>query len=229
MTKALVVLSGGLDSTISLRWAVEEYGNENVTALSFNYGQMQKVELQYAKRSTNRLNVEHDVMKLSFFGPKLTSGCATMDEDVEMPGLLQILGEKSPVTYIPNRNMILLSIAASYAETNGMNYIVTGIRDSAPYHDTSPSFINKMNLVLDENPKVKIRIQCPFMFDTKESELLYLKALDGNLDFIKHSFSCYRPNEQGMACGKCPPCEDRLGTLKRMNETDRIPYVNGNL
>ena len=118
----VVVLSGGMDSTITMRLAVEKYGAENVSALTFFYGQKQKVEIEKAIDSTEKLGVSHKVIDASFLGEISQGFSANVDKNIAMPTIQDVLGDPCPPSYVPNRNMILLSIAAAYAETNFFNF-----------------------------------------------------------------------------------------------------------
>ena len=160
----LIILSGGLDSTIAMRIAIEKYGVNNVKAISFDYGQKQKIELQKAKESTALLGVEHKVFDLSVLN-KISQGfSANVDTQIAMPTIQDVLGDPSPKTYVPNRNMILMSLAASYAETKGIDTIIMGLQvhDQYGYHDTTQKFVDKVNNVLSENRKIKIKVVAPF-------------------------------------------------------------------
>ena len=113
----VMILSGGMDSTIAMRLAVERYGRENVSVLTFFYGQKQKREIEMAKISTNMLGVKHKVVDASFLGEIAQGFSANTDSAITMPTIKDVLGDPRPKTYVPNRNMILMSIAAAYARS----------------------------------------------------------------------------------------------------------------
>lgn len=224
MNKALVVLSGGLDSTASLRLALEQF--DEVEAISFDYKQKQRIELDLASQSCKRLNVKHKIIDISFLNDINRGFSANTDSDIEMPTIHDVLGEPQPVTYVANRNMILMSIAASYAETRKINTIICGFQsnDTYGYHDTTPVFLEKLNSVLSENRTHKITITAPFVNLSKFDELNAVLALDGNLDLFKTTITCYNPDLKGRSCGVCPSCSERLSAFKKIGVTDPIEY-----
>ena len=121
--KVVVILSGGMDSTIAMRFCVEKYGANNVYALTFDYNQKQNVEIEKAKESTKLLGVEHKILDLTVLGNLSQGFSANVDKTIDMPSIKDVLGDPTPKTYVPNRNMILMSLAAAYAETKNIEYI----------------------------------------------------------------------------------------------------------
>lgn len=224
MNKALVVLSGGLDSTTSLRLALEEY--DEVEAISFDYKQKQRIELELAAKTCERLKVKHKIIDISFLNDINKGFSANTDSSIDMPTIHDVLGEPQPVTYVANRNMILMSIAASYAETRKINTIICGFQsnDTYGYWDTTPIFVEKLNSLLDENRTHKIKIIAPFANLSKYDELKAVLELDGNLDLYKTTITCYDPDEQGRSCGTCPSCSERLSAFKKIQIEDPIEY-----
>lgn len=224
--KVVIVLSGGMDSTIAMRLAVERYGAENVYAVSFDYGQRQRAELRAAKRSTQKLGVTRRVFDLSVLGKIGQGFSANVDKTMKMPTIQDILGDPSPDTEVPNRNMILLSVVAAYAQVNKIEYIITGLQvhDEYSYWDTTQRFVDKVNDVLSENRIIKVKIIAPFSKLSKKQELLILKELDGNLDLTKHTLTCYNPL-YFKSCGICPSCSERIQNFMAIGEKDPIPYA----
>ena len=222
----VVILSGGMDSTIAMRLAVEKYGKDNVSALTFYYGQKQKREIDMAKMSTNLLGVKHKVVDASFLGDISKGFSANVDTDMEMPTIRDVLGDPRPKTYVPNRNMILMSIAAAYAETRNVDTVITGLQstDEYNYHDTTARWINKVNDLLSENRILKIKLIAPFSSLSKNQELSILKELDGNLNLTVYTLTCYNPNPQHESCGICPSCSERINGFASIGEVDKIPY-----
>lgn len=226
MKKALVVLSGGLDSTTSLRLAIEDY--EVVEAISFFYNQKQSVELTLAAETCKRLGVFHKVVDISFLGDIAKSTCTNISgSDIAMPTSAEVQGIPQPVTYVPNRNMIMLSIAASYAETKGINDIICGFQssDTYGYHDTTNSFLDKINNVLSENRTHVIKVLAPFINLSKYYEVKAVYELDGNVDLFKTTITCYNPTSDWKSCGVCPSCVERLQAFEQMGIADPIAYV----
>lgn len=224
MNKALVVLSGGLDSTAALRLSIEQF--DEVEAISFDYKQKQRIELELAAQSCERLKVKHKIIDISFLNDINKGFSANTDSDIEMPTITDVLGEPQPVTYVANRNMILMSIAASYAETRKINTIVCGFQsnDTYGYHDTTPTFVEKLNSVLSENRTHKITITAPFVSLSKYDELKAVLDLDGNLDLFKTTITCYNPDDQGRSCGTCPSCAERINAFNKIGIKDPIEY-----
>jgi 7-cyano-7-deazaguanine synthase len=223
--KVTMILSGGLDSTIAMRLAVEKYGAENVSALTFDYGQKQKIEIERAKQSTAYLGVKHTVVDASFLYNISLGFSANVDTDIAMPTIKDVLSDPRPKTYVPNRNMILLSIAAAYAETQDSDTIFCGLQatDLYSYHDTSQRFIDKLNDVLNENRIIKIKIYAPFADLNKTDELQMLKELD-DMQLLEHTLTCYNPDNNGSSCGRCPSCAERIQAFMNLRIVDPIPY-----
>lgn len=222
----VVILSGGMDSTITMRLAVEKYGKDNVSALTFYYGQKQKKEIEMAKISTNFLGVKHKVIDASFLGDISKGFSANVDTDIEMPTIRDVLGDPRPKTYVPNRNMILMSIAAAFAETQNVDTILCGLQvhDEYGYHDTTQRWVDKVNDLLSENRIIKIKLVAPFSKLSKLDELHILNELDGNLQLTLFTLTCYNPNDKGEACGKCPSCSERIANFAKFGLPDTTPY-----
>lgn len=224
--KAAIILSGGLDSTIAMRLLVEKYGSENVHAISFDYGQRQRVELDRAAASTKLLGVTHQILKLDALNVIAQGHSANVDTNIAMPTIEDVLGDPSPPTEVPNRNMIMLSLAAAYCQTRRIETLVCGIQvhDEYNYWDCTQPFIDAMNSVLEQNRMCKVKIIAPFAHLSKTDELNILRDLDGNLDLLTHTITCYNPNEHGHSCGTCPSCSERLKAFKNMGIEDPVVY-----
>lgn len=223
---AVVILSGGMDSTIALRLCVEKYGKDNVRALTFNYGQKQLNEIKHARMSTNFLGVKHKVCDLSVLGEIGQGFSANLDKNIDMPTIRDVLGDPRPKTYVPNRNMILMSIAAAYAEVESVDTIIMGLQvhDQYGYHDTTQRFVDKINDTLSENRIIKIKILAPFANISKYDEIQLLQELDNNISLLAFTLTCYNPNEEGDSCGKCPSCSERIAAFMKAGIKDPIKY-----
>lgn len=226
---ALVVISGGLDSTISLRLAVEKYGKENVHAITFDYGQKQRLEIEKACKSTKVLGVKHKVISIPFFNEINQGFSSNVDENIKVPDLVDVLGDPQPKTYLANRNMILMAICASYAETQKLPLVIMGLQsaDLYGYHDTTEAFVASINSALIQNRTFKIQIIAPFGSLSKTDELKVLLELDGNVDLTYHTLTCYNPDEIGSSCGVCASCSERLKAFKDIGIDDPIEYQKG--
>ena len=222
----VVILSGGMDSTIAMRLAVEKYGKENVSALTFYYGQKQRREIEMARMSTNLLGVKHRVVDASFLGDISKGFSANVDTDMAMPTIKDVLGDPRPKTYVPNRNMILMSIAAAFAETQNVDTVLCGLQvhDEYGYHDTTQRWVDKVNDLLSENRIIKIKLVAPFSKLSKYDELNILRELDGNLQLTLFTLTCYNPDVDGNSCGECPSCSERIANFIKIGEKDPIPY-----
>lgn len=224
--QAAIILSGGLDSTIGMRLLVEKYGAENVHAISFDYGQKQKVELTLAAKSAGKLGVEHQVLKLDALNQIAQGYSANVDQDIAVPTLEEVLGDPAPITEVPNRNMIMLSLAAAYCQTRKIETLVCGIQvhDEYNYWDCTQNFIDAMNSVLIQNRMCKVQIIAPFAHMSKTEELEILRQLDGDLSLLETTITCYNPDEYGSSCGTCPSCSERLKAFSNIGEFDPVVY-----
>lgn len=225
--KVVVILSGGMDSTITCRLAVEKYGPENVHALSFFYKQKQSIEVEFASANAKRMNLaKHMVVDISFLGDVAQGISANVQGGKVMPTIQDILGDPTPPTYVPNRNMIMLSIAASYAETVGAQYVMTGLQaqDEYSYWDTTNSFVNSINGVLGNMRQRKVQVYAPFLNSNKADEIRELIRVVGDAELLSHTITCYNPNGN-VSCGTCPSCAERIANFKKVGIKDPIEYA----
>ncbi len=221
------VLSGGLDSGICTKILVNHYGVDRVKAISFDYGQKQKKELHKAAEICSVLGIEHRIFDLSVLNGISQGFSANVDTEMAMPTIKEVLGSPRPKTYIPNRNMILMSIAAAFAETVGFNYVNLGlqIHDAYGYHDTTQQFVDAVNSCLSQNRIIKIKVIAPFAALSKTDELKILQEVDNSsVEFTKHTLTCYNPNVRGESCGRCPSCSERIKAFMDIGVIDPIPY-----
>ncbi len=225
----LVSCSGGLDSSILTMLLVEKYGPNKVVALSYDYNQKQKVELQKAAALCKKLGIQHQILDLSILGEIARPMCANIGgTEVEMPTIVDVLGSPQPPTYVPFRNMILLSLTMSAAEVAKASHVFTGLQvhDVYGYWDTSQEFVDAMNKVASQNRTHKVEITAPFSHLSKTEELMLCQEM-GKLDLLKHTITCYNPNENGESCGVCPSCiaeEQRVlmadGVMKNIEDVE---------
>lgn len=210
--KAVVLLSGGLDSTTVLAMAQKE-GFETY-ALSFDYGQQHRSELESAKSVAVRLGAhQHVIAKIDL---RIFGGSAlTTDVAVPKGRDLQALGHDIPITYVPARNTVFLSFALAWAEVLGTGHIFLGVNalDYSGYPDCRPEFIEaycKMaNLATRAGTegKVPVEIHTPLIQLSKRQ--IILEGLALGVDYSLTS-SCYDPSPDGQACGQCDSCLLRL-------------------
>ncbi|RLA83403.1 MAG: 7-cyano-7-deazaguanine synthase QueC [Epsilonproteobacteria bacterium] len=222
--KVLLLLSGGLDSTILLYKLVESYGRDNVTALTFNYGQKHAIELQKAKTSTVRHGVGHKFVDISFLGDMVKDVSAMVaNSSIDTPHIKEVLGDPQTSTYVPFRNQILSSLAFAYAEANDIDSVYLSIQaqDSYSYWDTSAEFVKRFNGLASLNRKVKIELKTPFVDMSKSDEINLGVKLGVN--FID-TWTCYRGAIDSKACGTCASCSERLANFAKSGIKDPIEY-----
>ncbi|KMT65355.1 7-cyano-7-deazaguanine synthase QueC [Catenovulum maritimum] len=214
--KAVVIYSGGMDSFTVLNLAINQ-GYE-VLALSFNYGQRHVKELDYAKFVCAELNIPHKIVDISAINSLLAGSSLT--DDIEIPeGHYEEDSMKS--TVVPNRNMILLSMAVAYAISSEATKVFYGAHsgDHAIYPDCRPEFVEKMKAVCAIADYQATDIVTPFLHQSKIEILA--KGLELGLDYSK-TWTCYNGREK--ACGKCGACQERLEAFKLNNQTDPLDY-----
>ena len=219
--KAVVLFSGGIDSTTALYWARRRY--DEVAALSFDYGQRHRVELTLARRLARRLRLPRHVLKIDL---RPIGGSALTDPSVALPRLavVESTAPVVPVTYVPFRNGIFLALAAAWAEAHGFDDIVCGFNtiDSPAYPDTRASFVGAMQRAIDSGTAAasrgrRIRVIAPFI-RLKKSEIIRL-GLSLGADY-SFSISCYAGKE--VPCGRCSSCRLRERAWKRAGATDPL-------
>lgn len=207
---ALVVFSGGQDSTTCLFWARKRF--PEVYALSFVYGQKHVGEVEIARGIAERAGVHFDTMDVSFIGSlgrnSLTDVSMDMDEEKPVGGY--------PNTFVPGRNLFFLSIAAVYARERGINHIVTGVSqtDFSGYPDCRDSFIKSLGVTLNLAMDTQFVIHTPLMWIDKAETWAMADEL-GVLDLVRNeTLTCYN-GVKGDGCGHCPACKLRREGLEK--------------
>ena len=211
-TSALVVFSGGQDSTTCLFWAKKHFAK--VHALSFLYGQKHQLEVEIAGSLAREAGVEWECMDVSFIS-RLSTGCSLTDTS------LPIEEQKSddqayPTTFVPGRNLFFLSIAAVKARELGIHHLVTGVSqtDFSGYPDCRDSFIKSLNVTLNLAMDDQFVIHTPLMWIDKKQTWQMADEL-GVLDLIRHrTLTCYN-GSPGDGCGHCPACRLRSEGLSQ--------------
>lgn len=222
--QAVVILSGGLDSTILTYDVVNKLGGGNVAAISFNYGQKQKLELQKAALTCDKLGVLHNIVDMGWVGQMVSSVCSNISgSSIPTPTIEDVLGDPQPNTYVPFRNQIMITLAASWAEVIGATEIYMGLQchDLYGYWDTTPNFVKAMNNILSQNRNHKITLLTPYISWSKKDEILLGVKL--NVPF-EDSLTCYNPAEDGTSCGVCPSCSERKMNFNLAGVQDPIHY-----
>lgn len=211
--KALVLSSGGVDSTTALALAVEQYGRENVVALSISYGQKHDKEISSAKAVARHYGVEQLFLDLTdIFQYSDRSLLRQSDEDIPLESYAEQIAEtggETPVsTYVPFRNGLFLSCAASIALSKGCGVLIYGAHadDAAgfAYPDCSPAFHQAMDAAVYEGSGHQLRIEAPFVRWTKAQ--VVKKGLELGAPY-ELTWSCYQGGDK--PCGQCGTCLDR--------------------
>ena len=215
--KAMVLSSGGVDSTTAVGLAVSRYGKENVIALSISYGQKHDKEIFAAKKVAEYYGIEQIFMDLSVIFKD--SNCSLLQQSKEeipeesyAEQIKKRKGEKPVSTYVPFRNGLFLSTAASIALSHDCEVIYYGAHadDSAgfAYPDCSPMFHDAMNTAIWEGSGHQLKIEAPFVHK-KKSEVVKI-GLELGVPY-ELTWSCYEGGEK--PCGKCGTCIDRAAAF----------------
>ena len=206
---ALVVLSGGQDSTTCLFWAKEHF--DKVSAITFTYGQKHAHEVDLAEQAAKKAGAEWELIDMPLIGQlgsnSLTDPSIKMDEEKPAGG--------PPNTFVPGRNLFFLSIAAVKAREQGIKHLVTGVSqtDYSGYPDCRDSFIRSLNVSLNLAMDYQFVIHTPLMWIDK-CETWALADQLGVLDYIRHNtLTCYN-GVVGDGCGHCPACKLRMQGLQ---------------
>jgi len=230
--KAIVLLSGGLDSTTCV--AIAQAGGYDVVGLSFDYGQRHTIELIAAARVAEVMGLTNHVtakIDLRIFG-----GSALTD-DIDVPKsrsgdeMSKNITSDIPVTYVPARNTIFLSFALAFAETQGASDIFIGVNalDFSGYPDCRPEYINAYEAMANLATKSgvegeqTIKIHTP-LIDMTKAEIIK-KGQELGVDYSLTT-SCYDPAPDGASCGRCDACHLRLKGFREAGRTDPVAYIN---
>ena len=219
--RAVVLLSGGLDSATCL--AVAKAEGFEVYALTFDYGQRHAVELECAEKIANFVGVEK-LCRIKF-DLRLWGGSALTDDSIDVPAADPANGEKHvPITYVPARNTIFLSFAASFAETIGARDIFIGVNslDYSGYPDCRPDFIEAFRKCANLGTKAvdegwEFQIRAPLQ-NLRKTEIIQLGMKLGFDYSLTHS--CYDPMPDGTPCGACDSCRLRAAAFAELGIPD---------
>ena len=219
MKKAVIILSGGMDSTTLAYDIIKSGKYDEVHALSFDYGQKHGKELECAKITASKLGLRsHHVVDLSDLGnllhSALTGSCEVPEGEYD--------DENQKLTVVPNRNMIMLSIAAGYAMSIGAIDLFYGAHagDHTTYPDCRPEFVEAMNAVLAVAHYTPVRVIVPYLHYGKGNV-----AAKGMLLGVPYedTWTCYKGGD--ISCGKCGSCDERLKAFKEARMTDPLEYA----
>lgn len=204
-SKALVVLSGGQDSTTCLYWAIDRFGRANVSSITFDYGQKHRIELECARNVAADTGVPNVCLPIDTFaalgGDALTDAAIAVsdaaDEETELP-----------VTFVPGRNLIFMTFAAAYAYRHDARHLVTGVAqtDYSGYPDCRETTMAALQEAITLGMDREFTIHTPLMHRSKK-ETVELAVQLGALDAMALTHTCY--NGRRPPCGECQACRLR--------------------
>ncbi|MEK5080641.1 7-cyano-7-deazaguanine synthase QueC [Solibacillus sp. FSL W7-1436] len=211
--KAVVVFSGGQDSTTCLFWALKNF--KEVEVVTFDYGQRHALEIECAKQIAQELNVRHHILNMSLLN-QLAPNALTRDDIEIQEG---VAGEL-PSTFVPGRNLVFLSFAGILASQIGAKHIVTGVceTDFSGYPDCRDAFVKSLNVTLNLSMDTSFVIHTPLMWINK-AETWALADQLGAFDFVRHkTLTCYN-GIIADGCGECPACKLRLQGMEAYEQS----------
>lgn len=220
--KVLAIVSGGMDSVTMLH-DLHNQGHQ-LSVVSFDYGQRHVKELEVAKANADKLGLDHKIIRMDFLAQLLDNSALTGDVDVP-EGHYE--NENMKLTVVPNRNMIMASIAIGLAVNNGQDAIAMGVHsgDHAIYPDCRPEFISalrEVSLIANYEP---IDVLAPYLELDKGSIIARGLRID-TMDYSQ-TWTCYKGLDK--ACGVCGSCQERLEGFKLNNMEDPIDYATREL
>jgi len=220
--KALVVLSGGQDSTTCLYWALDKFGANFVQTLTFDYGQRHRVELECAARIAKFAGVPNKMLPIDTF--EALGGNALTDERVDVH---MDVGADSdlPNTFVPGRNIVFLTFAAAYAWQRNIEHLVTGVAqtDYSGYPDCRQETIEAVQSTLRLGMESNIVIHTPLMYRSKKETVLLARDL-GALEAMALTHTCY--NGRRPPCGQCPACRLRARGFDQAGIKDPVLVIS---
>lgn len=219
IAKALVVLSGGQDSTTCLYWAIDKYGSENVSSVSFDYGQRHRVELLCAEQIAELAGTKHYCLPINTF-TALGGNALTGQEKVKNEPKRET---QLPNTFVPGRNIIFLSYAAALAYQHKINHLVTGVAqtDYSGYPDCRENTLKALQNTLNLGMEASFTIHTPLMHLSKAQTVALAVEL-GAMPALALSHTCY--NGQQPPCGECAACQLRAKGFAEAGVAD--PLLN---
>lgn len=212
--KSVIVLSGGMDSTTLLYKLLNE--GKEVRAISFMYGQRHKIELKKAAATCKKLNIPHKIVDISFIRDVVSNSALT--GTIKVPhGHYE--AENMKLTVVPNRNMIMASIAIGYAVNENFNEVALGVHagDHAIYPDCRPAFIKALGRIAKVANFKPVSIYTPFLYMDKGDIAIEAKTLGVDMNL---THTCYEGKLK--PCGKCGSCQERKYAFKKANLKDPL-------
>jgi len=211
---AIILLSGGQDSTTCLFWAKEKF--KKTEAISFDYGQRHRIELQSAEKIARLAGAKHHIINIKEYG--YIKNSALTDKSIAV-GKKDKINKDLPSTFIPGRNILFLTVAAALAYTKKIHDIVIGVSqvDYSGYPDCRQEFIKSMERSLSLGMEYKIKIHTPLIKKTKKQTVELAEKLD-ILKYLRYTHTCYSGKRPG--CGRCPACILRAKGFKEAGIKD---------
>ena len=202
---ALVVLSGGQDSTTCLYWAIDRWGAANVATLTFDYGQRHRIELECARRVAEDAGVPNTILPIDTFAA--LGGDALTDSDIDVRREVDA-SSGLPNTFVPGRNLVFLTFAAAYAYQRRIANVVTGVAqtDYSGYPDCREGTMTSLQHTIRLGMEFDVVLHTPLMHLSKKETVLLARDL-GALPAMALTHTCY--NGKRPPCGECPACELR--------------------
>jgi 7-cyano-7-deazaguanine synthase len=199
--KALVILSGGQDSTTCVFWAIDRFGKDSVETLTFDYGQRHRIELTAANAVAMYAGVRNLVLPINTF--EKIGGNALTDDSIGVPNTVS--NDELPATFVPGRNLIFLTFAAAYAWQHDICNLVAGVAqtDYSGYPDCRRTTIDALEETLSLGLQRRITIHTPLMDLSKKETVLLANKL-GAVDAMGLTHTCY--NGRRPPCGECAAC-----------------------
>lgn len=203
--RAVVILSGGQDSTTCLYWAIDRFGRANVESITFDYGQRHRIEIECARRVAQVAGVPNVVLPIDTFAA--LGGDALTDSGVDLPDAEPPAGEL-PVTFVPGRNLVFLTYAAAWGWRRGIDQLVAGVAqtDYSGYPDCRRDTIDALQRALELGLERDVRIHTPLSSLSKKETVLLARDL-GALEAMRCTHTCYRGRRP--PCGECAACRLR--------------------
>ncbi|MBM3227663.1 7-cyano-7-deazaguanine synthase QueC [Candidatus Peribacteria bacterium] len=219
-SSGVIILSGGMDSVTLLHFLVKHLGC-SMRAISFDYGQKHAKEIACAKAQCEELGVNHQVIALPFVGDLFTSALLSKGSDIPEGHYKE---DNMKQTVVPNRNMIMSSIAVGYGQSTGASFLALGVHagDHTIYPDCRESFIDALRKAVELSDWNPFTIYAPFQRMTKVEILEIGFQLSPPVDYAK-TWTCYKGRDQ--ACGKCGSCQERAEAFKFIHVSD--PLLGG--
>lgn len=222
MKKCVIPVSGGIDSSTILHYVKEKRTEfDEIHTITFDYGQRHIKEVASAIDIVMGVVKSHKVVNIDFVKNLFKTSSLT-NSDINVAKTSEVLGDPQTVNYVPNRNMILLSICTGYAESIGADTVFHGsaqVDSEAGYWDGSTEFLEQINNINKLNRRDRVKIEAP-LIELSKQQIIKL-GLDCGLDF-KKTWTCYEGGDK--ACGKCPACSSRIKGFIDNFMVDPIDY-----